>query len=242
MSYKKNDPESGVIQSPNGEIQYYTKSIDNKHNPYVNKSIKENKDPDFKSDSNSNLNDSNVEYAEVACNGTIVIMPISDINNALLLERKAIIVRYFCLFDLVINIYISLSCYYASLFSTLIATISLMGYTSTITYNKKGLILYLMYHYLQSISKIAIFTMYIFYNSSYNSSYDEIVVDDTASLTIIDLREDGPGSTITTNYTQFMYVEIIQLTTQNACILIMATAVEVYITSLIQKFYNFMPN
>ena len=103
-----------------------------------------------------------------------------------------------------------------------------------------------MYHYLQSISKIAIFTMYIFYNSSYNSSYDEIVVDDTASLTIIDLREDGPGSspgsTITTNYTQFMYVEIIQLTTQNTCILIMATAVEVYITSLIQKFYNFMPN
>ena len=51
MSYKKNDPESGVIQSPNGEIQYYTKSIDNKHNPYVNKSIKENKD--LNSDSNS---------------------------------------------------------------------------------------------------------------------------------------------------------------------------------------------
>ena len=233
MSYKKNDPESGVIQSPDGEIQYYTKSI-NKHNPYTKKNV------DIKSYINSDINsDSSVEYAEIDCNGTIIVMPISDINNAFLLEYKAKIVIYLCLFDFVINIYISFSCYYTSLFSTLIATISLMGYSSSITYNRKGLILYLMYHYLQSISKIAICIMYILYTISYN----EIVEDDNVAITIIDLREDDIGTIITMNNT--MYIEIIQFTEQlsiqNVCILIMATTVEVYITSLIQKFYNFMP-
>ena len=81
--------------------------------------------------------------------------------------------------------------------------------------------------------------MYILYTISYN----EIVEDDNVAITIIDLREDDIGTIITMNNT--MYIEIIQFTEQlsiqNVCILIMATTVEVYITSLIQKFYNFMP-
>ena len=241
MSYKINDPESGVIQSPNGEIQYYTKSIDNKHNPYTKKNL--DNTIDTKSDKD------NIEYAEVACNGTIIVMPVTDINSALILESRACIIRCFCIFDLVINIYIALNCYYASLFSVLITTVSLMGYTSTITYNKKGLILYLSYHYFKTISKIMLLTMYIYILQ--DQLQDQLQDHNIALVTDIYINQyqyqdqyQEQYLTIITNST--IYVEITQLTaqltTQNVCILAMITTVEMYITYVIQRFYNLLPS
>ena len=119
------EPSSGVIQSPDGEIQYYT-NIQNKHNPYLQ---------------NSPLDEeANSEYVEIECDGQSVAILATDVNKAVELECRACVVRVLCLVDFLFNVFISFAAYYMTLFSILIAGISYMGYRSTITYNKNGLI------------------------------------------------------------------------------------------------------
>lgn len=199
----KNNPDFGVIQSPDGALQYYTKSIDNRHNPYLCKST------DVSANRETSV-DNNTEYADVVSNETIIIMPISDINNAVVLERQAGIVRFICIFDLIINIYIALSSYYMMLFSTIIATVSLMGYSSTITYNQKGLVLYLVYQYIQTIGKLMALTMYMLYS----------ILPEYKTL----LRNDG--------------IELEQLDSSSLLIFTVVTFGQTYIVCVVHNFYN----
>lgn len=189
----------GVIQSPDGEIHYYSQ-IKNKHNPYIqNLPLDE---------------ESNIEYIEIMCNGDTMLISVTDINNAIKLECKASVVRFLCLFDFIINIFISFSTYYMSLFSPFIAGISLLGYYSTITYNRKGLVLYLIYQYIQSISKIVLLTIYSVAATS--PEFKQILEDE--------------------------HIKILDPTITNILLFSLATLGQMYITYFIQDFYNVLPD
>ena len=56
----------GVVQSPDGELQYYTTEINNKHNPYLHRSP---------------LDEENgIEYLEVECNREIILISASRLK------------------------------------------------------------------------------------------------------------------------------------------------------------------
>ena len=81
------EPNNGVIESPDGEIQYFTK-INNKRNPYINSEI-ESEDPDF---------------VNILINNEILRIRRADYERALELERKAMLIRLICIIDLFNNI------------------------------------------------------------------------------------------------------------------------------------------
>ena len=114
-------PTHGVIQSPNGDIQYYH-SINNKNNPYIKNT--------------SLYQQENCDYREIESNTEGFTILVTDLTRAVHLECQASIIRLLCAIDFIINLYITLNIYYAAIFSSIIALISAMGYWSTITYNK----------------------------------------------------------------------------------------------------------
>ena len=87
-----------------------------------------------------------------------------------------------------------------------------MGYHSTLTYNKKGLVLYLTYQYLQSISKLVFLGIYI------------------ASLVSPEFNQSLPRNQILLLYP----------TTANIIIFSLTTSVQIYITYFVQRFYNLL--
>lgn len=200
------EPDSGVIQSPDGEIQYYSK-IQNKHNPYLHKSpLDEEED--------------GIEYTEIYCGGDTVLIPTQDVNRAVELECRGCVVRFLCLLDFMINLLVSFNSvtlfqtYYAACFSAFIACVSLMGYYSTQTYNRKGLVLYLAYQYMQSLAKISILTIYIIAAVSPDIRYK-----------------------IENQYNDVNLTPAVQ----NIIIFSVSTIGQVYITYFIQRFYNMLP-
>lgn len=198
-----NLPESsGVIQSPDGTIQYYCpEDLKNKYNPYLQVS------------SNNDL-ENNSNYIPIVCNGETILILQQDLNKAITLENKASLVRLICLIDFLMNFYISLSIPYSNL-STLIASlISLSGYYSTYTYSKLGLICYLFYQYMLSISRIGLLTFFIIIGTS--NEFKEKIKNN--SIIIFD-----PNS-------------------GNILILSLMTLAQLYITYFIQRFYNLLPN
>jgi len=182
-----------VIESPDGEIQYCKPISINKNNPYIN----------------TPLNNSN--NTQVECDGNIIYIPTNVIHNAVRLQRKAIIVRFFCLLDFVINIFISFTTYYTSFFSIFISIISITGYYSTFTYNKCGLIYYLIYQYLLTIYKIVYIIFYIL--AAYNIRC------------------------IYLNNTDI----ILSFSIDNTILLSLFLLTQIYITYFIQQFYNLIP-
>ena len=183
-----------VIESPDGEIQYCKPISINKNNPYRNTPL-----------DNSNNN------TQVECDGNTIYIPTNVIQNAVRLQRKAIFVRLFCLFDFVINIFISFATYYTSFFSIFISIISITGYYSTFTYNKRGLISYLIYQYIQTIYKIVYLIFYIL--TAYN-------------IRSIYLKNTGI---------------ILSFSIENTIILSLYLLSQIYITYFIQQFYNLLP-
>ena len=137
----------GAVQAPDGEIQYYTKTINNKHNPYLQRSLLD--------------KDNGIEYKEIECNGQRILITTLDLEQALKLEYRALIIKLLCIIDLVGNLLIIFNYYYSNVYRILVSIISLSGFIATTTYNKYGLILYLIYQYLQTISKIIILGFYI---------------------------------------------------------------------------------
>ena len=190
-------PLSGVVLAPYGDLQYYTTSqIKNKNNPYLHKSI---------------LNDeeSGQEYREIELDGEYITILGDDINNAIQLECNAILIRFLCLADFIINIFFIINSYY--IFGFFVAIISMSGYFSTITYNKQGLIGYIIYQYFQSICKFGLTTFYIVSFATHKYKY------------IIQLEEE--------------YYIVLNPTRQKICLLSLSLFAQIYITYFIQRFY-----
>ena len=192
-------PSHGVIQCPDGEIQYYTESINNKHNPYLHQ---------------SSLDEENgIEYGEIICNGERIIISINDLNKALILEYKANIVRILCLLDFFMNILVTSNIDNVIIASGIVSIISLYGYFSTFIYDRTGIIMYLIYQYLQSISKLTYSGFFIV--SSISPSFKKFLIKEKIFMM--------PASPL--NITMFILTLISQL----------------YITYFIQDFYNILP-
>jgi len=190
-------PLSGAVLAPDGDLQYYTTSqIKNKNNPYLHKSI---------------LNDeeSAEEYQEIELDGEHITIFADDINKAIQLECNAILIRFICLADFIINIFFIINSYY--IFGFFVAIISMSGYFSTITYNRQGLVGYLIYKYIQSIFKFGFTTFYIISFATHKYKY------------IIQLDQK--------------YLIVLNPTTQKICLLSLSLFAEMYITYFIQRFY-----
>ena len=131
-----------AVELPNGEIQYCKPVSINRNNPYLAQPINGDNTPD---------------YREIECNGETITIHVNNLTYALNLQCKAQVVRFLCLVDFVMNIFIAMSTYYGSLYSMIIACISLVGYYSTFTFSRKGLITYLLYQYIQTLCKLIVF-------------------------------------------------------------------------------------
>ena len=87
------------------------------------------------------------------------------------------------------------------------------GYFSTFTYNKSGLISYLVYQYIQSIGKITILVIYIV--TAISPEYRNVLKNNNIFYII-----PTPGNIVVISF---------------------ATLAQIYITYFIQHFYNLMP-
>jgi len=173
-------PVNGVIQSPGGEIQFYTeptKKIKNKNNPYLKHNILH-----AEEDNNNSI--------EVIYNGNTIIISRNRFNKAINLECKAIVVRYFCMIDFVTNIFYIPTNNYLAVSSSLFALISLAGIYSTCTYNRLGILTYLIYQYTLCIAKITTVSIYIVALNNQNYQFFlhkeyNIIINPTIELTIL---------------------------------------------------------
>ena len=184
-----------VVESPDGEIQYCKPISINKNNPYRNVPL-------------DNLSQNNTQ---VECDGNTIYIPTNVLDSAIKLQYKAQLVRLLCLLDFFINIFISLTTYYGTFFRILISIISITGYYSTFTYNKSGLISYLIYQYVQTIYKIVYLIFYILTAYNVRSIY----------LKNTDI--------------------IVSFSIENTIILSLYLLTQIYITYFIQQFYNLLP-
>jgi len=166
-------PQHTTVVLPDGEIQYCKPVSINRHNPYLEQPF----------------NDDHQDYREVVCNGEIIIIPATSLANAVNLQYKAQLVRFLCFLDFIINIFISISAYYGSIYCMIVALISLVGYYSTLTFSRKGLITYLLYQYIQTTCKLIVLGVYIALISGWsppelkNNKY--IVIDISPTYSII---------------------------------------------------------
>ena len=147
-------PQSdGVIQSPDGSIQYYTSTpIKNKNNPYLYKSIVD--------DIESNI-DSVDTYRPIECDGEIILILESNLDRAINLEYNASIVRLLCSLEFCMNLLVAFSTPYLAMSSIVVSLISLSGYYATYTYSRLGLLCYVVYQYIQTFGKITFLSLYI---------------------------------------------------------------------------------
>lgn len=198
-------PSTGVVESPDGSIQYYTSTpITNKNNQYLYQNII----PDIESNDNSSC-----IYREIECNGEIIVISENDLNRAIKLEWNATIVRFLCLLDFFMNMLAIFSTYYIPMSSIIIALISITGYYSTYTYSRLGLVSYLVYQYMQCISKSMFLGIYI---AAIASSEFEKQLKNNAVI----IFNPTPG---------------------NIVLISLMTLGQVYITYFIQEFYNSLP-
>ena len=146
----------------------------NRHNPYLAQHFND---------------DINQDYREVVCNGEVITIQATALANAINLQYKAQLVRFLCFLDFIMNLFISMSSYYGSIYCIIVAGISLVGYYSTFTFSKKGLITYLLYQYVQTMCKLIVFGVYIALISGWsppelkNNKY--LVIDITPTYSII---------------------------------------------------------
>ena len=189
-------PHHTTVELPDGEIQYCKPVSINRNNPYLEQ-------PFY---------DDNQDYREVMCNGEIIIIPEITITDALNLQYKAKLVRFLCFLDFIMNLFISVSSYYGSLYCIIVAVISLVGYYSTFTFSKKGLITYLLYQYIQTICKLVVFGVYIALISG---------------LSPIELKNNK-------------YL-VIDINPTYSIILTLSTLGQIYINYFVQHFYNLLP-
>ena len=193
------DPTHGIVQLPDGELQYYTTQINNKHNPYLHR---------------SSLDEENgIEYREVECNTERILISASDLDRALQLECKARLVRFLCSMDFLMNLFVAYNTYNAAISSSIIAIISLYGYFATLTYNKSGLVFYLIYQYILTLTKLAYAAFFI-----------------AASI-----------STQLKNQLIREKLRVIPPTPLNITMIVLGTIGQIYITYFIQDFYNILP-
>ena len=184
-----------VVESPDGEIQYCKPISINKNNPYRNVPI-------------DNLSQNNTQ---VECDGNTIYIPTNVLDSAIKLQYKAQLVRLLCLIDFIMNLIVSLSTYYGAFFSMIISVISITGYYSTFTYSRSGLISYLVYQYLQTITKIITLIFYILLANGINP-------------TIIEKNNI-----------------ILSYSIDNTIILSLYVITQIYINYFVQQFYNLLP-
>lgn len=184
-----------VVESPDGEIQYCKPISINKNNPYRNVPL-------------DNLSQNNTQ---VECDGNTIYIPTNVLDSAIKLQYKAQLVRLLCLIDFTMNLIVSLSTYYGAFFSMIISVISITGYYSTFTYSKSGLISYLVYQYLQTITKIITLIFYILLANGINP-------------TIIEKNNI-----------------ILSYSIDNTIILSLYVITQIYINYFVQQFYNLLP-
>lgn len=193
------EPTDGVVQAPDGEIQYFTKSL-NKHNPYIHQS--------------SNHEENNIEYREIECNGQRILIAAGDLEKALEIECRATGIKLLCILDFVINLLVIFNSYNPGLYCIIVSLVSLYGFIVTATYNKNGLILYLIYQYFQTIIKLMTIGFYIMIYINHQI--------------LIDLNKNN-----------FTIASPSLLTFGFYCF---ATFGQIYIVIFIQKFYYLLPN
>lgn len=184
-----------VVESPDGEIQYCKPISINKNNPYQNVPL-------------DNLSQNNTQ---VECDGNTIYIPTNVLDSTIKLQYKAQLVRLLCLIDFTMNLIVSLSTYYGAFFSMIISVISITGYYSTFTYSRSGLISYLVYQYLQTITKIITLIFYILLANGINP-------------TIIEKNNI-----------------ILSYSIDNTIILSLYVITQIYINYFVQQFYNFLP-
>jgi len=184
-----------VVESPDGEIQYCKPISINKNNPYRNVPL-------------DNLSQNNTQ---VECDGNTIYIPTNVLDSAIKLQYKAQLVRLLCLIDFIMNLIVSLSTYYGAFFSMIISVISITGYYSTFTYSRSGLISYLVYQYLQTITKIITLIFYILLANGINP-------------TIIEKNNI-----------------ILSYSIDNTVILSLYVITQIYINYFVQQFYNLLP-
>ena len=203
---------NGVVQSPDGSMQYYTATpIKNKYNPYLYQNVL----PDIESNTNSNSNDnSNDNYREVECNGETILILSRDLERAIRLEQKASLVRFLCLVDFFMNFLVSLSTPYIGLSSVIASLIALSGYYSTYTYSRLGLVAYLVYQYMQCIGRATLLCLFI--AAAVSSEFKEKINNNS--------------------------VIIFDPTSGNIVIVSLMTLGQIYITGFVQHFYNLLPS
>ena len=129
------------------------------------------------------------------------------LDSAIRLQYKALLVRLLCLIDFTMNLIIFIS----DPFIIYISLVSIAGFYSTFTYNRSDLIAYLIYQYLQTISKIIILIFYIL------------------------LAYEIKPSIIEKNNT------ILNFSIENTVIISLYVITQIYINYFIQKFYNLLP-
>jgi len=184
-----------VVESPDGKIQYCKPISINKNNPYRNVPL-------------DNLSQNNTQ---VECDGNTIYIPTNVLDSAIRLQYKAHLVRLLCLIDFIMNLIVSLSTYYGTIFSMIISIISITGYYSTFTYNRLGLISYLVYQYLQTINKIITLIFYILLANGINP----IIIEKNNI--------------------------ILSYSIENTVILSLYVITQIYINYFIQQFYNLLP-
>lgn len=184
-----------VVESPDGEIQYCKPISINKNNPYRDVPL-------------DNLSQNNTQ---VECDGNTIYIPTNVLDSAIKLQYKAQLVRLLCLIDFTMNLIVSLSTYYGAFFSMIISVISITGYYSTFTYSRSGLISYLVYQYLQTITKIITLIFYILLANGINP-------------TIIEKNNI-----------------ILSYSIDNTIILSLYVITQIYINYFVQQFYNLLP-
>lgn len=189
-------PRHGVVQLPNGELQYFATEIKDRHNPYLDHQIDE---------------ENGIEYSEIVCNGERMIIPSANIQYAIALEWRASTIRLLCLLDMFLNSTILFTTDWDIIYGIICTSISLSGYISTITYSRSGLLFYLIYQYIQTVSKLTITTYYIgFSTTQYLYTRDRIERTNNFSFEI-------------------------------TMILIITTLGQIYINYFVQAFYNMLP-
>lgn len=191
-----NYPRHGVVQLPNGELQYFATEIKDRNNPYLQHQIDE---------------ENGIEYSEIECNGERMIIPSANIQYAIALEWRASTIRLLCLLDMFLNTAIGFTRDWEALYSIFCISVALSGYISTITYSRSGLLFYLIYQYIQTVSKVTITTYYIgFSTTQYLYRKDRIERTNNFSFEIITL-------------------------------LLITTLGQIYINYFVQAFYNMLP-
>jgi len=186
-----------AVELPDGDIQYCKPVSINRNNPYLSQPLND---------------DDTQDYREVECNGEIITVHAGTLTNALNLQCKAQVVRFLCLLDFVMNIFIALSTYYGSLYSMIVAGVSLVGYYSTFTFSRKGLITYLFYQYTQTLCKLVVMGVYIALISGWN-----------------------PPELKNNKYL------IISVSPTYSVVLTLSVLGQIYINYFVQHFYNLLP-